>query len=78
MLTRIGQLEQRYQLQCPECKKSFWASPELLGTRLFNTKALGYRCPEKDCRGVVPIGEKSGTLTDPLPKGEVSKAVRDR
>ncbi|MGC2401686.1 MAG: hypothetical protein WA510_17960 [Acidobacteriaceae bacterium] len=42
--TRIGQLEERYQLKCPECKKTFWASPELLGTNWFNSKASGYRC----------------------------------
>jgi hypothetical protein len=57
VLTRIGQLEQRYRLKCPECGKPFWASPELLGTNWFNTKATGYRCPEKNCQGVVSIGE---------------------
>jgi hypothetical protein len=59
VLMRIGQLEQRYRLKCPECKKSFWAAPELLGTNWFNTKATGYRCPEKNCQGVVPIGERT-------------------
>jgi len=78
VLTRIGQLEQRYRLKCPECTKSFWASPELLATNLFNTKATSYRCPEKNCRGVVPIEERSGTTTDLSPKVEVSKAIRDR
>lgn len=59
MLARLAQLEQRYRLKCPECGKSFWASPELLGTKPFSNKASGYRCPEKNCRGVVPIGERS-------------------
>jgi len=59
VLTRIGQLEQRYRLQCPECKKSFWARPELLGTNWFNTKASGYRCPENNCQGVVPIEKQA-------------------
>jgi len=59
VLTRIGQLEQRYRLKCPECGKLFWASPELLGTNWFNGKASGYRCPEKNCQGVVPTGEQS-------------------
>jgi hypothetical protein len=76
VLTRIGQLEQRYRLKCPECTKSFWASPELLVTNLFNTKATSYRCPEKKCRGVVPIEERSGTPTDLSPKVEVSKAIK--
>jgi hypothetical protein len=59
VLTRIGKLEQRYRLECPECKKSFWAVPELLETNLFNTKITGHRCPEKGCHGVVPIGERA-------------------
>jgi hypothetical protein len=59
VLTRIGQLEQRYRLKCPDCGKSFWATPELLGTNWFNTKATGYRCPEKNCQGVIPIGERA-------------------
>jgi hypothetical protein len=57
--TRIGHLEQRYRLKCPECAKTFWAAPELLGTNWFNSKALGYRCPEKNCQGVVPVGEQA-------------------
>jgi DNA-directed RNA polymerase subunit RPC12/RpoP len=59
VLTRIGQLEQRYRLKCPECGTPFWASPELLGTNRFTGKASGYRCPEKNCQGVVPNGERS-------------------
>lgn len=57
VVTRIAQLEQRYRLKCPECGKSFWASPELLGTRPLSGKVAGYCCPEKDCRGIVPIAE---------------------
>jgi hypothetical protein len=75
VLTRIGQLEQRYRLHCPECGKPFWASPELLGKNWFNSRVSGYRCPESNCRGVVPVGQRSGAPTDPSPKGEVSKAA---
>jgi ssDNA-binding Zn-finger/Zn-ribbon topoisomerase 1 len=78
VLTRIGQLEQRYRLNCPECKKSFWASPELLGRNWFNSKVSGYRCPEKDCRGVVPIEEQSETPIEPLSNGELTKPAKDR
>jgi DNA-directed RNA polymerase subunit RPC12/RpoP len=78
VLTRIGQLEQRYKLKCPECGKLFWASPELLGTNWFNTKASGYRCPEKNCRGVVPIAERSDTRTDGSPTGETSSRSKGR
>ncbi len=59
VLARLAQLEQRYRLKCPECGKSFWANPELLGTKPLSLKASGYRCPEKNCRGVVPFGERS-------------------
>lgn len=58
VLTRIATLEQRYKLKCPECGNSFWASPESLITNLFNSKASGYRCPEKNCRGIVPDNRK--------------------
>jgi predicted RNA-binding Zn-ribbon protein involved in translation (DUF1610 family) len=58
VLTRIGQLEQRYRKKCPECGTEFWAGPELVDTNLFNGKPTGYRCPQKGCSGVVPIGEQ--------------------
>ena len=58
VLTRVGQLEQRYRLKCPVCTKSFWANPELAGTNWFNSNLTGYRCPERNCRGVVPTGEQ--------------------
>jgi len=59
VLARLAHLEQRYRLKCPECEKSFWANPELLSTKPFSGKVWGSRCPEKTCRGVVPIGERS-------------------
>jgi ssDNA-binding Zn-finger/Zn-ribbon topoisomerase 1 len=77
VLTRVGHLEQRYRLKCPVCTKSFWANPELAGTNWLNGKVTGYRCPEKNCQGVVPIGEQSGTPTGPSPKEEVSKSGKD-
>ncbi len=64
VLTRVGQLEQRYRLMCPVCTKPFWANPELAGTNWPNGRVTGYRCPEKSCRGVVPIGERSGMPID--------------
>ena len=78
VLTRIGQLEQRYKPTCPLCTKSFWTNPELAGTNRLNGKVTGYRCPDKDCRGFVRIGERHGTPTDPSPKEEVSKSGKDR
>lgn len=78
VLTRVGQLEQRYRLKCPVCTKLFWANPEWAGTNWFNGKVTGYRCPETNCRGIVPIGERSGPQADPSPKEEVSKSVKGR
>lgn len=60
VLTRIGELEQRYKLKCPECGKEFWASPALQNKNLLTGALLGYRCPDNNCRGVAPIGEGKG------------------
>jgi hypothetical protein len=59
VLTRVGELEQRYRLKCPVCTKSFWANPQLAGMNWLNGKVSGYRCPEKNCQGVAPAGEQS-------------------
>jgi len=59
VLTRVSQLEQRYRRKCPVCTKPFWANPQLAGTNWLNGKVSGYRCPEKNCPGVVPTGEHS-------------------
>ncbi len=59
VLTRVGELEQRYRLKCPVCTTSFWANPQLAGTNWLNGKLSGYHCPEKNCQGVVPAGEQS-------------------
>jgi hypothetical protein len=59
VLARLAQLEQRYRLKCPECGECFWARPELLGTKPFSGKVSGYRCPKKNCRGIVEVGKAS-------------------
>ena len=58
VLTRIGQLEQRYRKRCPECGQQFWAGPELVDTNWLNGKPTAYRCPQENYSGVVPIGEQ--------------------
>jgi DNA-directed RNA polymerase subunit RPC12/RpoP len=77
LLTRIGQLEQRYRLHCPECGKSFWASPELLGRNWFNSKLSGYRCPESNCQGIVPVGERSDARRDTASNEKPEKPKED-
>jgi DNA-directed RNA polymerase subunit RPC12/RpoP len=59
VLSRIAHLEQHYRQTCPECGKQFWVSHELLAKNWFTSKTLGYRCPEKNCQGMVLIGEQA-------------------
>ncbi len=59
VLSRIANLEQRYKMKCPDCGKQFWVRPELVAKNLFNSKTIGYRCPETYCQGVVAIGEQA-------------------
>jgi ssDNA-binding Zn-finger/Zn-ribbon topoisomerase 1 len=56
VLTRIGKLEQRYRKTCPECGKEFWALPDSVDTNWLNGNPTAYRCPQKNCSGIVPIG----------------------
>jgi ssDNA-binding Zn-finger/Zn-ribbon topoisomerase 1 len=76
VLARIANLEHRYRLKCPECGKSFWALPELLETKLLGGKVQGYRCPEKNCRGIVPPEERSQQRT--LASSEIHTTERKR
>lgn len=59
VLRRIGQLEQRYRLKCPDCGKEFWANPGLQARNPLTGSVTGYRCPKENCKGVVLIGETS-------------------
>ncbi|HKF52287.1 MAG TPA: hypothetical protein VKB26_08235 [Candidatus Acidoferrales bacterium] len=56
---RLAELEGRYKLQCPKCRKSFWVSPDLIATSWFDGRFIGYRCPEEGCDGAAkPQKEK--------------------
>jgi DNA-directed RNA polymerase subunit RPC12/RpoP len=59
VLSRIAHLEQHYRQTCPECGKQFWVNHELLAKNWFTSKTLGYRCPGKNCQGMVLIGEQA-------------------
>lgn len=55
---RLSELEGRYKMQCPKCRKAFWASPRLIATSWFDGRFTGYRCQEEDCDGVAkPVEE---------------------
>ena len=48
---RLAELQQRYQFQCPKCRKKFWLTPELIKTSWASGKLEGYRCPDPGCGG---------------------------
>jgi transcription elongation factor Elf1 len=49
---RLAELQQRYQFQCPKCRKKFWLTPELIKTSWASGKLEGYRCPDPGCGGI--------------------------
>ena len=59
VLARVAELERRCRLQCPQYGKSFWLSPELIITNRLTGSVTGYRCPQKNCRGIVPLDAPS-------------------
>ena len=59
VLARVAELERRCRLQCPQCGKSFWLSPELIITNRLTGSVTGYRCPQKNCRGIVLLDSPS-------------------
>ena len=56
--TRIREMQKRFYLRCQECGHHFWIEPELAKTSLFDGSLQGFRCPAKNCRGVVPWRSK--------------------
>ncbi len=59
VLARVAELERRCRLQCPQCGKSFWLGPELSITNRLTGSVTGYRCPQKNCRGIVLLDAAS-------------------
>ena len=59
VLARVAELERRCRLRCPQCGKSFWLSPELIITNRLTGSVTGYRCPQKNCRGIVLLDSPS-------------------
>ncbi len=54
---RLAELEQRYRVKCPKCRKEFWVAEDLIVTSWFSGEFIGYRCPEEDCDGVAKSEE---------------------
>jgi transcription elongation factor Elf1 len=52
--TRLAEMERRFYLTCAACGCHFWIEPRLAKTSLFDGSLQGFRCPNKDCREVVP------------------------
>ena len=59
VLARVAELERRCRLQCPQCGKSFWLSPELIITNRLTGSVIGYRCQQKNCPGIVRLDAPS-------------------
>ena len=55
VLARVAELERRCRLKCPDCGKSFWLGPDVIVTNKLTGRVTGYRCPQKDCQGTVPL-----------------------
>lgn len=53
VLSRLQEMEQRYRLTCPDCGSQFWIEPRLVKTSVFDGSLQGFRCPQKNCRGIV-------------------------
>ena len=56
---RLEELQKRYKKKCPKCGKWFWVREELMETSVFDGSFVGYRCPEKGCKGVVKPEEEA-------------------
>jgi len=54
-LDRLAEMEKRYLKKCPGCNKPFWIDPEQMETSWFNGQPIGYKCPHKNCGGVVKL-----------------------
>lgn len=50
---RIAELRSRYEKRCPECRKKFWVTEASIETSWMDGSFSGFRCPEKDCSGIV-------------------------
>ncbi len=55
---RLLELEARYRKTCPNCGQEFWVTDELTVTRWIDGKLLGYRCPQKECEGIVETPDR--------------------
>jgi transcription elongation factor Elf1 len=53
LLIRLREMERRDRLTCSECGQEFWAEPKLIKTSVFDGSLKGFRCPNKNCDGVV-------------------------
>ena len=62
---RLAELERRYRFECPKCGKKFWPEPELIRTKWPSKKAIGYRCPEPGCGGIVNVEDASTGASSP-------------
>ena len=53
LLTRLRETARLYRLACPQCGHEFWAEPKLIKTIVFGGGLKGFRCPKRNCEGIV-------------------------
>lgn len=58
LFSRSADMERRYFLKCTACGRQFWIAPGLAKTSMFDGTLQGFRCPNRDCREVVPWNKK--------------------
>lgn len=58
LFSRSAEMERRYFLKCNACGRQFWIAPGLAKTSMFDGTLQGFRCPNRDCREVVPWKKK--------------------
>ena len=51
---RVNEMIRRYHVKCDGCGTQFWVEPGLIETSLFDGSLKGVRCPNAECRAVVP------------------------
>jgi DNA-directed RNA polymerase subunit RPC12/RpoP len=53
---RLKEMEARCLKKCPKCGRRFWIGDADLETSWFDGQFVGFRCPEKGCKGLVKPG----------------------
>ena len=56
---KLTEMQKRYRKICPSCESEFWVSDKLIATSWLDGEFTGYKCPEKNCKGIVKVDSKN-------------------